>query len=303
MSAYPPEWQIHCESDFESYHLAPGEDAALSMTVLAKINPDGHFTGTFRCCIFGPHPTTVKIPAHALLPGPNIPDEILRLHFEFSVSPEELTPPHNTVCTAWRDGVSAIMDRSLVVTDALGDVVDPLPVITYLKSLATEKTPGGFSTRWAIAATPSTTPTSLQAELQVLPTAARALNKANLRCENCVSVQVARIPLQVDMFDGMEAAGPIPTLFATDRSAAFAALMENLSGTLEDLAKINSRFLFMEHLTMADAAAYLQGQAKKAKGAPAFQPKSDGQPPRPKRPKTASGPVAHDFPGTSSTGK
>jgi hypothetical protein len=132
MSAYPPEWQIHCETDFESYHLAPGKDAALSMTVLAKINPDGHFTGTFRCCIFGPHPTTVRIPAHALLPGPNIPDEILRLHFEFSVSPEELTPPHNTVCTAWRDGVSAIMDRSLVVTDALGDVVDPLPVITYL---------------------------------------------------------------------------------------------------------------------------------------------------------------------------
>jgi hypothetical protein len=153
--------------------------------------------------------------------------------------------------------------------------------------LASEKVPGGFNTRWAITATPSTSPITLQAELQALPTAARALTKTNLRSDNCVTVQIAIIPLRVDMFDGVEAAGPIPTLFAPNRVAAFTALMVNSPDALHDVMQLNQSFLFIEHVPMEDAVIYLQGQAKRAKGISAFQPKSLGQLPSSKKPKLA----------------
>jgi hypothetical protein len=169
--------------------------------------------------------------------------------------------------------------------------------------LASDKVPGGFSTRCAIAATPSTSPITLQAELQALPTAARALTKRNLRSDNCVIVQIARIPLRVDMFDGMEATSPVPSLFAPNRVAAFTGLMKNLSEALHDVLHLNQTFLFMEHVTLEDAAIYLQGQARRAKGIAAFQPKSLVHPPSSKKPKLAGSLPSRSSIVTSSTGK
>jgi hypothetical protein len=131
MAAYLPKWQIHAEEDFESFHLAPGEDGDMSMSVLAKVNAEGRFTGTFKCCVFGPNPISIRVPAAALLTGPTIPSNILLLRFEFSTHPEELTPSNNSTCTAWKDGVSSLMDRTVLLIDQQGATVDPLPVIAY----------------------------------------------------------------------------------------------------------------------------------------------------------------------------
>jgi len=99
---------------------------------------------------------------------------------------------------------------------------------------------------------------------------------------------VARVPLKVELFDGQLAAGPVPTLFASDQNEAFEGLMANASETLLDVHKLNSRFLFMEHLTMEEAVLYLQGPAKKAKGAQAFPPPP--QPPSNKKRKMDAAP-------------
>ncbi len=187
-----------------------------------------------------------------------------------------------------QDSLASVLDRTLLVLDSNNDVMDPTKVIKYLKQAADV---GGFSTRWAIAATPSTTPPTLQAELQMLPVASKHLTKANLKADNAVSVQLARIPLRVEMFDGTDAAGPIPTLFAADRDSAFHNLMNNLQEVLDGVNNLNQRFLYMENLSLDDAVKYLQGQAKKAKGTPAFKPNS-GCPPPAKKNKTAGGPAA-----------
>ena len=286
MAAYPPEWQIHSESEFEAFHLAPGEDGAMGMVLQAKLNRSGNFTGMFQCCIFGANPTTIHVPAAKIIPG--LPADYHALKFAFSVNPEEMAPQLNSTCTVWKDSLASVLDRTLLVLDEKDDVVDPTQVIKYLKQVADA---GGFSTRWAIAATPSTTPPTLQAELQMLPIAAKHLTKANLKSDNAVSVQLARIPLRVEMFDGTDAAGPIPTLFAADRDSAFHNLMNNLQEVLEGVNNLNQRFLFMEHLTRDEAVKYLQGQAKKAKGVPAFKPHS-GCPPPSKKTKTANIPAA-----------
>jgi len=144
----------------------------------------------------------------------------------------------------------SLMDRTILITNGLGDAADPAPVVTYLTSLAAKKTPGGCSTRWAIAATPSTFPTSLQVEFQSLSAPAKSLNKSNLKADNCVNIQVARIPLKVELFNGDLAAGPVPILFFSDRAGDFKGLMEHADTVLEDLGKLNSRFYFMEHLSM-----------------------------------------------------
>ena len=288
MTAYPPEWSIHGEVEFESFHLTSGgEDAGMGMVLLAKADLEGHLTGTFRCCVFGTGPTTIRIPATRILSLP--PAHIQPLFFEVSVDAEEINPPVNAMAQPWKDFLNSITDRTVVITNAMGDAVDPTPVVDYLKKLAAEKVPAGCSTRWAIAATLSTTPVSLQAELQVLLAPAKSLTKSNLKADNCVSVQVARIPLKVEMFDGTIVAGPVPTLFASDQQAASKGLMDNADTTLEDLFKLNGKFVFMEHLTMEGAITYLGGQARKAKGNMAY-PKPTIDQPAAKKQKTAAEP-------------
>jgi hypothetical protein len=105
----------------------------------------------------------------------------------------------------------------------------------------------------------------------MLPVAAKHLSKANLKSDNAVSVQLARIPLQMEMFNGTDAAGPIPTLFTADGDSAFHNLMNNLQEVQEGIIYLTQCFLFMEHLTMDEAIKYLQGQAKKAKGVHALK--------------------------------
>jgi hypothetical protein len=99
-----------------------------------------------------------------------------------------------------------------------------------------------------------------------LPTRAKSLNKSNLKADNCVNIQVARIPFKVELFNGDLAAGPVPILFSSDRAATINGLMEHADTALEDLGKLNSRFYFMEHLSMEEALTYLADPARKAKG-------------------------------------
>jgi hypothetical protein len=95
----------------------------------------------------------------------------------------------------------------------------------------------------------------------------------------------------VEMFDGVDAAGPFPTLFAADRDSVFQNLMNNLQEVLEGVNNLNQRFLYMEHLSLDEATKYLQGQANKAKGIPAFKPHGDCPPPA-KKTKAVGAPAA-----------
>ena len=63
MTAYPPEWVIYDEIDYESFHLAPGADEGMGMAVLAKVDLEGHLTSQFKCLVFGAGPSIIRIPA------------------------------------------------------------------------------------------------------------------------------------------------------------------------------------------------------------------------------------------------
>jgi len=291
MAAYPPEWQIHGALEYECFHLAAGVDQVMGMTVLAEVDLEGHLLGTFRCALSGAGPITVKIPATKVFPDP--PAHIKRMVFEVSADAGEMTPPNNTTSTPWKDWSASIKDRTIIPLDAEGTALEPEPVLKYLQELAAKDKPAGASSRWAIGATPSTFPVSLQMEFQVLPAPAKSLTKSNLRVDNCVSVQLARTPLRVDLFDGKVAAGPVPTLFAANQDVAFTGLMNNAEVTLVDLMKMNARFLFLEHISLGDAIIYLQGHAKKAKGIPAFPaPKQSGAP-LSKKPRTEEATISN----------
>jgi hypothetical protein len=77
-----------------------------------------------------------------------------------------------------------------------------------------------------------------------------------------VNIQVARIPLKVELFNGDLAAGPFPVLFFSDMAAAFNGIVEHADTALEDLGKLNSCFYFMEHLSMEEALTYLASPAR-----------------------------------------
>jgi hypothetical protein len=234
------------------------------MAVLARVDSQGRLTGTFKCCIVGTGPTTFHIPADKIFDNP--PPKIHQLNFEVSADLEEMSPPANATSTRWKDFTDSINDRTVLVTNKDGSVENPKPVLEYLRSLSSQKTPGGYSTRWAVGATSSSGPTTFQMEFQVLPAPAEALNKQNLQADNCISVLATCIPLQVELFDGKVATGPVPTLFAANTEAASMGLQNNAAFTLEDIKRLNSRFSYMEHLTMDDAVVYLHNHSKKGKG-------------------------------------
>jgi len=110
---------------------------------------------------------------------------------------------------------------------------------------------------------------------------------------------VARLALKTELFNNITVSGPVPILFASDQDAAFTGLMENSADTVGDLHKLSSRFLVMEHLSMDDAASYLLGPAKKAKGISAFPPPEILEQPSAKKRKTQAAP-APQTPASSS---
>ncbi len=276
MTAFPPNYIVHNDSEFESIQLAPPEDHILGLTVMAHVNLAGRL-GVFKCSISAMGSNRYEVEATKILAS--LPPHISDLIFVFYASAEEMTPPNNATSTIWKDITASIKDGTVVVTRLNGEVkaADQEQVLAYLDSLAAQKVPGGSSTRWAVAATASFPHTTLQIELQVLPAPAKSLLKPNLKADNCVSVQVVRSPLPTELFDGEMVAGPVPMLFASNPTAAITGLMDNAAGTLEDLLKLNSNFYFMEHLSMADAVVYLQGHAKKARGILAFPPPGSDQ--------------------------
>ncbi len=120
----------------------------------------------------------------------------------------------------------------------------------------------GASVRWALAAALYKT---LRYELQLLPVRARLLNKQNLRQDNVLSVLLLDIPVKMDLFDDPLVAGPVPHLFAPNKETCEKLLdCRDLSGLLDDIRAINRRILAMEHVSLLEAVAYMQGRERSA---------------------------------------
>ena len=126
--------------------------------------------------------------------------------------------------------------------------------------------------------------------MQALPGQAKNLNaKANIRGDNAVSVLLGHFPLNADLFAGPNPAGPVPLFFAPHPERTLQLLNENPEDLRHDISLINSQLLHMEHLSVAEAHAYLQSRARAAKGSTAF-PHIPGPPTKKQR--TAAGPFA-----------
>jgi hypothetical protein len=257
LTAYPPEWQIHGEEDFEGFNPDPdAEEEGLGMALLAKVDQKGHLTDTFKCCIFGTGPTMFTVSAEEIFVKP--PEPISKMWFKVSATSEMMSPPPKKTCTPWKDFADSIIDGMVIATDVQGNIIDSKPVLDYLA----EKTPGGYSTRWAVGGNLSTVPTSLQMEFHVLPAPVKMLKEKKLEEDHCPSVQTHCIPLRVKLFDGEVAAGPVPILFAANREAAVRGLQNNVDATLEEIKSLNSRFLVMNTKTKENALHYIKSNPK-----------------------------------------
>jgi len=108
-------------------------------------------------------------------------------------------------------------------------------------------------------------------EMQGLPTGACNVQKKFFSSDNSVSVLLGCFNLNADMFDGSFAHGLVPIFFSANPVQAKAFLDKNPSAAKEAILSINSRFLHMEHLSLEEAAAYLQAKkGRMAKGVAAF---------------------------------
>jgi hypothetical protein len=267
MAQFPPDWELFAEEDYASFHRAPPNNDEPGMNLLVPVNRAGRASGPFRINIFGQPFFSVRFALKQVMH--NLPPALVDVQAELLSSLDEITPPPNSTTTVWDDAEDKYKKRSLILTKPDGTAFPEGEFLSYLRSPSSDKSCLGASFRWAVAGCPATA--GVQLELQSLPSQARFLSKPNLRGDNAVSVLLRAFVLNSDLFDGSTHAGPVPLLFSPDLTATSAALTADPYTIHADLGLVFNHFIHMEHLTLADAVAYLQrGKARKATGSAAF---------------------------------
>jgi hypothetical protein len=162
--------------------------------------------------------------------------------------------------------------RAIPITYGEGQLVPPEFFLNNLNPPSTSNTDTqpsrGACLRWAVGMSEDKLP---RFEMQGLPTAACNVQKKFFSSDNSVSVLLGCFNLNADIFDGSFAHGLVPIFFSANPVQAQAFLDKNPAAAKEAISSINSRFLHMEHLSLEEAAAYLQAKkGRMAKGVAAF---------------------------------
>jgi hypothetical protein len=282
MAEFPPDWDIYEERDFATFNRARDLQTPLAASTLIRLNDEGRSMGIFRIILFGGGILNIDIPVSDVLPDP--PPSVANQIITLSARADKLAIASNSTTSSWRD-LLVLLDAGIAkMLNPDSTAASPDPMIRFLHDHAnsSDKSTVGVSIRWAVAVDRSG---DHNLEIQSLPTQARYLTKANLKQDNSVSVLLGSFPLCVDLFQGQNPGGPVPLFFAADRDKASDQISKNPDAVRADIAAVNATLLHMEHLSLAEAHAYLQGRARAAKGVSAY-PNLSGPPT--KRPRTAA---------------
>jgi hypothetical protein len=268
MAIFPPDWQIYRAEEFHTFSPIPLADTGTTLHTLLLLNDDGSSSGHFRIRFSGRENITAHFSLARIMESP--PPNLASIALTYSASLAHAQPPVNSAATVWADLVDLLRDRYVLPSNGPDQNVVLKLLIATLSSMDSSKHGGGVSLRWAVTGAAATG--GLQLELQALPSPARLLGlKNSLLRDNAVSIVLSTWPLHAELFDGLSHAGPVPTLFATHRRTARTALSGEPDAIHEAVRKLNSRFLYPEHLSLHDALAYLRApKARAAKGFPAF---------------------------------
>jgi len=265
MAENSPSWQLYPITEYGTFVATAAQDGRLGFSLLACLNAQHRFTGAFRYTIFGGGELTVLLPLSSIF-SPIAP-EFADLLLLIATNPRDVILQQNSAASAWVDVVDMIKDNSALIVNNDDTVEDTTQLLEHLLDPAAKKANIGASVRWMVAASQDA---SMGLELQMLPVPSRLLNKQNLKQDNAVSVMLKRFHIRSEMFSGREASGPIPLLFVPDRQAASAALAAGDAELMADVRHLNERILVAEHLSLTEAANYMQGRHRAAKGTPAF---------------------------------
>ena len=272
MASFPTEWSVYDELQFASYTVTDLHDAPLGMNMLVKLGADGRSLGIYKISLFGGGTMEARYPISQILH--ECPPLFANLMLVTSYTASQVAPMTNSTTVPWRDLDVLLSEKSAFLADAQGAIINPTLLIDYLQALRADKSNNGASIRWAVAASNQR---RMQLEFQTLPAHSKSLTKANLRGDNAVSVLLGSFPVNADLFSGPIPTGPVPLFFAPDRERTSELIIQHPDQLCHDIAAINNQILVMEHLTLQEAHAYLQGRARAAKGTPAF-PVTSGPP-------------------------
>ena len=221
MAAFPPDWQIYDNDQFSSFTIPATADAGLGAALCIQIRPDGRATEHFKVVLFGGEFIQAAFPATILF---NLP-EAAGASFFFQCAPVDAAPRVDMTSTGWQDVEDMMRQRTLLVLDAKGDIVEAGSLHSRMTSNCAKKAAVGASIRWAVAVADGG---KLELQLQGLPLPAKFLNsEVPYRKDNVHVIILASIPLNADLFDGVYHAGPVPLLFSSHKEETLASLLAN----------------------------------------------------------------------------
>jgi hypothetical protein len=125
-----------------------------------------------------------------------------------------------------------------------------------------------MSWRWAVAA--NVDGDKLLLQLQALPVSGEHIKgDPAFSADNLAVVVLASFPLEVDMFDGDLAAGPVPLFFSSKPEETLAKISSRPSAAHNLCQALAGRFLITEGLTSKEAVS-LDGKPRIGKAEPPF---------------------------------
>ena len=250
---YPPsDWPCLPGEDFElAVTRNPG---VLGVEVMAQARVNGRVIDHFRVALGGSEILKVRFSTRDVFLATDTPAIQLR----YEVWPRDIVIRRNMSTSEWLDISTLLASRDISVAgEGPADADLPVDNETLLTAMDGQpKAQVSASIRWAVCAGIDG---RMELVLQTFPATAAVLSgKPAFRGDNVPVIRLSAWPLQCDIFDGDEAAGPIPTLFSQEPDVTSQNILDNLVKAHNDLQRLAKVFFLMEAVSQDDCPALLK---------------------------------------------
>jgi hypothetical protein len=209
--------------------------------------------GQFRLALGGSEHVSVRIKAIDILPIPEM--EPFEITGQFRPG-TQIALQSNSTCSGWFDLADLIASQDLDVVDQDGnDAHDEF--LAAIKTAQQTLAIIGLSWRWMLSASGDLK--GLELQLQGLPCSGAALQAMPaLYKDNVAAVILKRFSVEAACFDGLAAAGPVPTFFSTSPADTEKQLLDNPALAHSYCQALAAKLLVAEELSSLEAMAYVQ---------------------------------------------
>jgi hypothetical protein len=250
---------------------------------LYAFRPAAGLEGTFRFVLTGGETITIRFrPADVLT---DCPPSLEKMTLHAQLNPAEVVQMQpNSVASKWADVAALVMEQDMDASNEAGELVCE-EFTDAMEALRVSNPSKGISLCWLLA--PAEDSTDLYLVLQALPCSAAGIKGSPVFQEdNVAAVELYRMAVAYQAFDGQVAAGPVPILFSNAPEETANLIRVSVESTFKACQLLFTRLNTVEALDKDQAAEYVLHPRAAISTKPLVRTWSAAAPPDPKKART-----------------